>query len=71
MRDNTGLLLGESLWNMVCGNIKCSANLEYVRDLLLQLEECKSMGLNAIHPRLFQELSDVFVRLLSIIFRQP
>lgn len=62
-RDDAGLLLGESLQNMVCGNIRCSANLELVRDLLLQLEECKSMGLNGIHPRLLQELSDVLVRL--------
>lgn len=48
---------------MGCGNIKCSANLELVRDLLLQLEECKSMGLNGIHPMLLQELSDVLVSL--------
>lgn len=69
-RDDTALLVGESRQNMVCGNIKFSANLELVRDLLPQLEECKSMGLNGLHPRLLQELSDVLARLLSNIFQQ-
>ena len=42
---------------------------ETVRDLLLQLDWYKSMGLDAIHSRVLRELVEVIAKLLSIIYQ--
>ena len=42
---------------------------ERVRDLLLQLDCHKSMGLDEIHPRVLRELAEVIAELLSIIYQ--
>ena len=43
---------------------------ETVRDLLLQLDCHKSMGLDEIHPRVLRELAEVIAELLSIIYQR-
>ena len=42
---------------------------ERVRDLLLQLDCHKSMGLDEIHPRVLRELVEVIAEPLSIIYQ--
>ena len=42
---------------------------ETVRDVLLQLDCHKSMGLDEIHPRVLRELAEVIVESLSIIYQ--
>ena len=42
---------------------------ETVRDLLLQLDCHKSMGLDEIHQRVLRELVEVIAELLSIIYQ--
>lgn len=51
-----------------CGNNKLPANPELGWDLLLQLEPCRSLGLNGIHPRVLKELMSL--QDLSILFQQ-
>ncbi|KAJ7424716.1 RNA-directed DNA polymerase from mobile element jockey [Pitangus sulphuratus] len=41
-----------------------------VWDLLLQLDPCKSIGPNGIHPRILKELVGVIAQPLSMIFEQ-
>ncbi|KAJ7417715.1 rna-directed dna polymerase from mobile element jockey-like [Willisornis vidua] len=43
---------------------------EIVRDLLLQLDPDKFMGIDEIHPRILKELADVVIKPLSMIFEQ-
>ena len=43
---------------------------ETVRDLLLQLDCHKSMGLDEIHPRVLRELADVIAEPVSIIYQR-
>jgi len=43
---------------------------ETVRDLLLQLDCHKSMGLDEIHLRVLRELAEVIVEPLSIIYQR-
>ena len=43
---------------------------ETVRDLLLQLDCHKCMGLDEIHPRVLRELAEVIAEPLSIIYQR-
>lgn len=51
-----------------CTNNKLLANPKLVCNLLLQQDAYMSMRTNGIHPRVLKYLTDVIVRLLSIIF---
>lgn len=52
-----------------CRNDKLSVNPKFVRDLLLHLDVCKSMGPDGTHPRVLRELAGVVVGPLSVIFQ--
>ena len=45
-----------------------SGDKDQVRDYLRELDPCKSMGQNGLHPRLLRELICAHTRLLSVIF---
>ncbi|CAM5108613.1 unnamed protein product [Natator depressus] len=57
--------LGSTAWG---GGDKPSVEKEVVRDYLEKLDEHKSMGLNALHPKVLKELADVIAEPLAIIF---
>ncbi|CAM4575187.1 unnamed protein product [Lepidochelys kempii] len=57
--------LGSTAWG---GGDQPSVEKEVVRDYLEKLDEPKSMGLDALHPRLLKELADVIAEPLAIIF---
>ncbi|KAJ7403656.1 hypothetical protein BTVI_75840 [Pitangus sulphuratus] len=56
------------LQDRACENDQLPVNPETVRDLLLQLDPCKSMGPDGIHPRTLKKLADVITKPPSIIF---
>ncbi|CAM4637825.1 unnamed protein product [Caretta caretta] len=57
--------LGSTAWG---GGDQPSVEKEVVRDYLEKLDEHKSMGPNALHPRVLKELADVIAEPLAIIF---
>ncbi|CAM4601780.1 unnamed protein product [Lepidochelys olivacea] len=57
--------LGSTAWG---GGDQPSVKKEVVRDYLENLCEHKSMGLDALHPRVLKELADVIAEPLAIIF---
>ncbi|CAM4512741.1 unnamed protein product, partial [Caretta caretta] len=57
--------LGNTAWGV---GDQPSVEKEVVRDYLEKLDEHKSMGLDALHPRVLMELVDVIAEPLAIIF---
>ncbi|CAM4662903.1 unnamed protein product [Caretta caretta] len=57
--------LGSTAWG---GGDQPSVEKEVVRDYLEKLDEHKSMGPDALHPRVLKELADVIAEPLALIF---
>ncbi|CAM5111816.1 unnamed protein product [Natator depressus] len=57
--------LGSTAWG---GGDQPSVKKEVVRDYLENLDEHKSMGPDALHPRVLKELADVITEPLAVIF---
>ncbi|CAM5127912.1 unnamed protein product [Eretmochelys imbricata] len=57
--------LGSTAWG---GGSQPSVKKEVVRDYLEKLDVHKSMGLDALHPRVLKELADVIAEPLAVIF---
>lgn len=53
-----------------CTNDQLPSKLELLRDLLLLMDACKSMGSYGIYPRVLRELAVIITKLLSILFQQ-
>ncbi|KAJ7423050.1 hypothetical protein BTVI_11157 [Pitangus sulphuratus] len=52
-------------------NDQLPVNPEIVQDLLLELDPCKSMGPDRIHPRILKDLANVIAKPLLMIFGNP
>ncbi|CAM5106487.1 unnamed protein product [Natator depressus] len=59
--------LGSTAWG---GGDQPSVEKEVVRDYLEKLDEHKSMGTDALHPRVLKELADVIAEPLVILFEK-
>ncbi|TRZ14703.1 hypothetical protein HGM15179_012407 [Zosterops borbonicus] len=53
-----------------CENDQIPPDPQLVWDLLLQLDPCKSIGPDGIHPRILKVLDDVIAKPLSFAFGQ-